>query len=312
MSSTTFNPRDIADLSGRIFFITGGTAGLGAQTISLLATKRPTHIFFSGRNSKKAEAVIAKVKEASPETKVTFIQCDLTDLSSVRQAGQSLLAQTDRLDVFIANAGVMALPPGKSKDGYEIQFATNHLGHALLTKIILPIMLKTAEQPGSDVRIINLSSTAYKQAPTEGFAFATLKTDQASLGGMVPGGKWGRYGQSKLANLSYAQALAKRFPTIKTVSIHPGYVKTDLFASTSQLTMLPLRFMVPMDGGWTPVEQGCWNQVWAATTARQNLEDGAYYVPVAKKGKLETAQSRDASLSDRLYEWTEKELALWM
>lgn len=312
MSSTTFNPSQIADLSGRVYFITGGTAGLGAQTISLLATKTPAHIFFSGRNSKKAEELITKVNKTSPETKLTFIQCDLTDLSSVKQAGQSLLAQTDRLDVFIANAGVMALPPGKSTDGYEIQFATNHLGHALLTKILLPLMLKTAEEPNSDVRIINLSSSAYKQAPKEGFAFDSLKTDQASLGGMVPGGKWSRYGQSKLANLSYAQALAKRYPAIKTVSIHPGYIKTDLFANTSQLTILPLRFMVPMDGGWTSVEQGCWNQVWAATTSRQNLEDGAYYVPVAKRGKLETAQSRNARLADRLYEWTDKELESWM
>lgn len=312
MSLTAFNPSDIADLSDRVYFITGGTAGLGSETISLLATKRPAHVFFSGRNSRKAEELIRKVNKTSPETKLTFIQCDLSDLSSVKQAGQSLLAQIDRLDVFIANAGVMALPPGKSKDGYEIQFATNHLGHALLTQMLLPLMLRTAEQPGSDVRIINLSSSAYKQAPRGGFDFDSLKTDQDSLGGMIPGGKLCRYGQSKLANMSYAQALARRFPAIKSVSVHPGYIKTDLFATMSTLNMLPLRVIVPMDGGWTPVEQGCWNQVWAATTARQNLEDGAYYVPVAKKGKLETSQSRDARLADRLYEWTEKELASWM
>lgn len=202
----------------------------------------------------------------------------------------------------------MAFAPGLTKDGYEIQFGTNHLGHALLIKLLLPLMLRTTEQPNSDVRIINMSSIGYKQAPKEGIAFEKLKTDQDGLGGMIPGGRWSRYGQSKLANMLYARELAERYPNITTVSVHPGYIKTDLFADVPFMTALPVRVAIPFGAGWTPVEQGPYNQTWAGTTARKNLENGAYYVPIAKKGKLETTQSRSTPLAKKLWDWTEKEL----
>lgn len=285
-----------------------GTAGLGAGSISLLAAGKPAHIYFSGRNSKKADELIVKLGAKHPDVPVTFIQCDLADLTSVKRAAEEFLEKADRLDVLYANAGVMALPPGVTKDGYEIQFGTNHLGHALLIKLLLPLMLQTAEQPSSDVRIINLSSIAYKQAPREGIAFDSLKTPQADLGSMIPGGKWTRYGQSKLANMLYAKELAKRYSSIKTVSVHPGYIKTDLFTNVSFMTALPLKLAIPLAAGWTPVEEGPYNQTWAGTTARNNLKDGAYYVPIAKEGKFDTAHSQDSKLSERLWDWTQKEL----
>lgn len=198
--------------------------------------------------------------------------------------------------------------PGLTKDGYELQFGTNHLGHALLIKLLLPLLLRTAETPNSDVRIINMASVAYAQAPKEGIVFETLKTNQDGLGGMLPGGRWSRYGQSKLANLLYARQLAQRYPSIKSVSIHPGYIKTDLFANTTFLMSLPLRVMVPLEGGWTPVKQGPYNQLWAGTTERSNLEDGTYYAPVGKIGDLQTKQSRDDTLATKLWDWTQKEL----
>ncbi|KAJ9605794.1 hypothetical protein H2200_009643 [Cladophialophora chaetospira] len=302
-----FSPTSIPSLSGRVFFITGGTAGLGAGTISLLASHSPSHIYFSGRNAKNASSVIENVKAAHPDVPVTFLECDLASLASVKSAAQTFLAQADRLDVLYANAGIMAFPPGTTKDGYEIQFGTNHMGHALLIKLLLPLMERTATQPNSDVRIILNTSIAYKQAPKEGIAFSTLKSPQDGLGGLIPGGKWCRYGQSKLANLLYAQSLAKRYPNIKSVAIHPGYIKTDLFANVSFLTALPVRMMAA--GQWTSVEEGPYTQTWAGTAKKEDLENGAYYVPVAKRGVLETAASKDEKLADRLWEWTQKELA---
>ncbi|KAK5069686.1 hypothetical protein LTR64_008130 [Lithohypha guttulata] len=201
----------------------------------------------------------------------------------------------------------MALDAAVTKDGYEVQFATNHIGHALLIKLLLPMMLRTAELPDSDVRIINMASTAYKTAPSEGIAFGSLKTNQDGLRGMI-GGKWTRYGQSKLANILYARELAKRYPSIKTVSVHPGYIKTDIFSGVSFLTALPVRLGVMLGSAWTPVEEGPYNQTWAGTTARENLEDGAYYVPIAKKGSLDTKQARDDALAEKLWDWTQKEL----
>ena len=302
----SFNPASIPSLSSRVFFITGGTAGLGAGTITLLAQHNPSHIFFSGRNAKSATTIISRLKSSHPTVPITFIPCDLTDLSSVQQAAHSLLSQTSCLDVFYANAGVMALPASTTKDGYEIQFGTNHLGHALLIKLLTPLMRQTASNPDADVRIIILSSIAYKQAPKVGIAFSTLKSSQDSLGGLIPGGKWTRYGQSKLANMLYARSLAKHYPEITTVAVHPGYIKTDLFASVSFLEGLPVRVMAA--GNWTTVAEGPYNQLWAGTTERRNLENGAYYVPIARKGELETRQARDEILVERLWEWTEKEL----
>lgn len=167
----------------------------------------------------------------------------------------------------------MALDPGVSKDGYEIQFATNHLGHALLIKLLLPLLEKTAAAPGSDVRIINLTSTAHKSTPSNGIDFATLKTDQASLGSFVQPSKWMRYGQSKLANVLYAQELARRYPNIKSVSVHPGFIKTELHATENIADRLLKNFLTGWH--WLSVEEGPYNQTWAATTSKTNLKDGA-------------------------------------
>jgi NAD(P)-dependent dehydrogenase (short-subunit alcohol dehydrogenase family) len=126
--------------------------------------------------------LITKIKTAAPTVEVIFIECDISSLASTHVAAKQFLAQSDRLDVLMCNAGVMAIPPAVSKDGYEIQFATNHLGHALLIKLFLPLMLATAERPNSDVRIINMSSTAYSSTPKLGIEFDKLKTDQSSCG----------------------------------------------------------------------------------------------------------------------------------
>ncbi|KAI1262187.1 retinol dehydrogenase 14 [Xylariaceae sp. FL1019] len=311
MSTTTkFHPEtSIGDLSGRVYFVTGGTAGLGAGSVRYLAAKNPAKIFFSGRNKAAADELIADIKAVSPKTELIFIKCDLSSLKSVQQAAQQFISQSDRLDVLMNNAGVMALAPGLSEDGYEIQFATNHLGHALLIKLLAPIMLRTAEQPNSDVRIVNLSSVAYANGPPCGIEIDTLKTTQASLGGWLAPSKWLRYGQSKLANLLYNTELAEEYPSIKSVAIHPGSIKTGLHGGN---TMIDWALLTALNlGNWTPVEEGSYNQTWAATTPKENLVNGAYYEPVGVKVVPKTALANDRNLSKKLFEWTEKELANW-
>jgi NAD(P)-dependent dehydrogenase (short-subunit alcohol dehydrogenase family) len=175
----------------------------------LLAARNPAKIFFSGRNKAKVDGLITKVKHSSTSTELIFVKCNLSSLASAQQAAKQFLAQSSRLDVLMCNADIMALPPGLSKDGYEIQFATDHLGHALLNKLLLPTLLKTAKQPGADVRIVNLSSTVHSTMPKGGIEFIMLKILQESLGPPYQPRKFTRYGQSKLANLLYATELAK-------------------------------------------------------------------------------------------------------
>lgn len=109
-------------------------------------------------------------------------------------------------------SGIMAVPWSKTEDGYEIQFGTNHVGHALLTKLLLPTLLKTAEEPNSDVRVINVSSEGHMLAPGIIYDQDTLESYQT----------WRRYGQSKLANIFHARELQRRYPQITATSLHPG------------------------------------------------------------------------------------------
>lgn len=204
------------------------------------------------------------------------------------------------------NAGIMATPPSTSVDGYEIQFATNQLGHSLLVKLLLPLLQSTAKLPESDVRVINMTSIAYKQAPAQGIDFATLKTPQANLGLL---NKWARYGQSKLAQLLYTDELARRYPEITWVSVHPGYIFTGLFDGTSFLTKLPVLIMSM--GNRTPVEKGHFAQCWAATAPKGRVVSGGYYEPIGVEGKRATALARDRELAGRLWEWTQGEMERW-
>lgn len=284
-----------------------GTAGLGAGCVEILAQHNPSHIYFTGRSTAKANVLIEKIRLKSPKVPITFLECDLTSFASVQAVAKRLLAESARLDVLICNAGIMAVDAATTKDGYEIQFQVNHLAHALLIKLLLPLMLRTAEGPNADVRIVNMASIAYQQAPKAGIEFSTLKSNQASLGPpLIPGPKWSRYGQSKLANLLYPQELAKKYPAILSVSVHPGFIITDLFANVSFATRLPA--LIQSIGKRIPLEQGPYNQLWAATSPRAGIKNGEYYEPVGVVGTRTTARARDAQLAEKLWDWTQDAL----
>jgi len=198
------------------------------------------------------------------------------------------------------------MPPGLTKEGYELQFGTNLVGHALLTKLLLPTLLKTAEEPNSDVRIVSLSSAGHQWTPTGGIVFKDLKTMQDNVS------TWARYGQSKLANILYATELARRYPNIKTVSIHPGSVNTNLSETVSQSSLV-MRWVsnifMPLVRRLALVspEQGAWNQLWAATAPKDEVITGEYYTPVAVRGG-KSKNARSEKLAEELWEWTQMEL----
>jgi len=287
-----------------------GTTGLGASTVSLLSPHNPAHIFFSGRNRGRANDLISKISSTSPSTKLTFIECDLASLASVQSAARQFLSLSSRLDVLICNAGIMATPAEMSKDGYELQFATNHLGHALLIKLLLPVMLETAAQPDTDVRIVNLASVAYKTGvPLSGIEFARLKSKNASYGPFHNPMKWVFYAQSKLANLLYPVELAAHHPHITSVAVHPGFIKTDMLANINLMDRQVLNWLGR--GNWRTATTGAYNQTWAATTNKENLVNGAYYEPVGVKTTPSTRQGKDRALAKELWGWTERELKEW-
>ena len=218
-----FDPsQGIPDLSGKAALVTGGNAGLGKETLIQLAKHNPSQHYLAVRSPSKAETAIHDIKAIVRNANITFLQLDLANLRSAKQASDTFLASSDRLDLLINNAGIMAQPAGQTSDGYELQFGTNHMGHALLTKLLLPTLKRTAQQPRSDVRVVYLSSAGYKNAPPEGIAFPTLATS------MEDSPTFMRYGQSKAVNMSYASELARRYPDITSMSCHPGIIDTEL------------------------------------------------------------------------------------
>ncbi|KAF2107721.1 dehydrogenase with different specificitie [Lophiotrema nucula] len=299
----TYSPeQDIADLNGKVFFITGGTAGIGRLTILELAKHNASHIHFTGRNKKSADSLIAEVGQIAPNVGITFYECDQTSFLSIENVAKSFLSSNPtRLDVLICNAGIMGGAPGLSKDGYEIQFGINFLSHALLTKRFIPLLERTASEQG-EARIINVSSSAYEMQKG-GLPFEDLKTTQGDLGMF---GQWARYGQSKFAQILYTAELAKRHPTITSIAIHPSVVWTGII---EELPFLDRLFIKAATWGQKmPLHQGAYNECWAATTPRkESIQSGSLYYPVGVKTEL-TKPAADEKLWAELWDWTEKQL----
>ncbi|KAJ5735339.1 Oxidoreductase short-chain dehydrogenase/reductase family [Penicillium malachiteum] len=302
MSATTFNPdKDMPDMSGKVILITGGTAGLGAESAKRLAKKSPAHIYISGRNAAAADKVIQEIRQAGSKTAVTFLKCDLASLESVKQAAEKVLKSESRLDILMCNAGIMAVPPGLTTDGYEIQFGTNHLGHALLIRKLLPLLEATAA--AADVRVIILTSVGYKFA--RGINFDEVRSRQEGTLG-----SWMRYGRSKLANLLYASELARRYPALTSVSLTPGVVSTGLVDNLSRFNRAFV--YVTNIGQVVKPEKGAYNQLWAVSTLKNGLQNGQFYEPVGALPNNLSDAAKDAKLAKQLWEWTETAIKAYM
>ncbi|KAJ5154243.1 uncharacterized protein N7500_009682 [Penicillium coprophilum] len=300
--AVTFAPeKDIPNLTGKVILITGGNAGLGKETVLQLSKHNPKKIFLGARSKAKAEEAIKSIKSAVPNNvEISWVLLDLMSGKSVKNAAEQVNAQSSRLDILILNAGVMALPPGTTELGHEIQLGTNHTGHFYLTKLLLPILLKTADEPDSDVRVVSLASVGHNFSPP----FENI-LDQEKL---KKANTIARYGVSKAANILFAAELSRRYPSITSVAVHPGIILTNLYdavSSHSPLAALGSKFL-RLSG--STVRQGAFNSLWAAAGARkEELYNGGYYVPVGiLKRRNKWACNKD--MAKRLWEWTELEL----
>ena len=299
-SSVSFDPqKDIPSLEGKVILVTGGTNGLGKQSVLEYARHRPREIWLAARNLERAQAAADEVRSSVPDASIKLLELDLASLESVKSAARKVTEEADRLDILALNAGIMATSPGLTKDGYEEQFGTNHIGHALLTKLLIRVLDKTTKLPGTDVRVVSLSSYGHNYVPRKGIEFDSLKTDAASIGPAV------RYGQSKLANVLFVRQLAREHPQFTSVAVHPGLVHTNLGAGATGLNWV-LRFLIGYSHiVTTSVEQGVRNQLWASVAG--GVKSGEYYEPVGVSGKA-SAYGKDDELAKRLWDWTGEEL----
>lgn len=324
-----FNPsKDIPPLTNKVILVTGGNIGLGKQSILEFARHgRPKEIWLASRNLERGKAaaedivqrqlVVSDTTATTTTTKVKVLEMDLSSLQSVRVAAERFLSESDRLDILMLNAGVMATPPGMTVDGYEVQWGTNHVGHALLARLMLPILERTAKleecaagddgHGHGDVRIVSLSSHGHVYGPQGGVVFESLKTDGAKLGA------YERYGQSKLANILWAKEMSRRYPWMKVVSVHPGVVSTNLLnGATGSPGWIKAVFGAGRAMGLTSsVEKGVRNQLWAATAKEDLVKNGEYFEPVGVMGKG-SKHTQDDELARKAWEWTEAELGRFL
>jgi retinol dehydrogenase-13 len=211
------------DLTGKTYVVTGGNSGIGAVTVGQLAKQGAT-VVLACRRPAEGERVRAELVKAGARGTIEVRALDLASLASVRAFAKDLLASHAALSGLVNNAGVMNTPAGKTADGFETQFGTNHLGHYLLTELLLGALEK-----GAPSRIVNLSSCYHDVAQGRQ---GRIDFDDPSFE-RRPYDGWEAYAQSKLANLLHAKQLAKRLAGkgITPVSVHPGWVRTNLVKS---------------------------------------------------------------------------------
>ena len=205
------------DLSGRTILLTGCNSGIGKETLRVLA-KRGAHVIAAARTVEKAQSAC---DEVGGDT--TPVACELSEPASVQACAAQVIESGLPLGAIICNAGIMALPTLKQTHGYELQFFTNHIGHFILVTSLLDSL---ADQG----RVVMVSSDAHNGAPREGIQFDNLTGEREY-------GAWANYGQSKLANVLFANGLAKRLEgTGKTAnSLHPGVIHTNLSRSMNPI-----------------------------------------------------------------------------
>ena len=254
----------IPDQSGRIALVTGANSGLGLITARELA-RAGARVALACRNTDKGDEAQRQISEAVPDAKTKVFALDLADLASVRSFASDFTKSHPGLDLLINNAGLMAPPRRTTKDGFELQFGTNHLGHFALTGLLLGLL-----EGRKDARVVTVSSGAHRMGRIN---FEDLHGERRYF-------RWSAYGQSKLANLMFALELDRRLrkagSTVSSLAAHPGYAATNLQSAAPPLIdraiMLVSNLVVAQDA-----EVGALSLLYAAT--EPGLEGGTYVGP---------------------------------
>ncbi|MCD1622297.1 oxidoreductase [Citromicrobium bathyomarinum] len=273
----TSEPQEVLDgidLSGKVAIVTGGYSGIGVETVRGLAGAGAT-VIVPARDHAKAVGNLSDVVGD-----VTIMAMDLADLATVRAFAAEFMAQHDRLDLLINNAGIMACPLTRLDQGggpgWEQQFGVNHLGHFALAQALMPLLVKTADQPDSDVRVVALSSTGHK--------LSDIRWDDPHWeSGEYD--KWKAYGQAKTADALFAVGMNTRLAEHggRAFSVHPGGIMTPLQRHLDTEEMTALGWMNE-DGElseqaakmFKSVTQGASTTLWAATSPALKDRGGEY------------------------------------
>jgi NAD(P)-dependent dehydrogenase (short-subunit alcohol dehydrogenase family) len=259
MSKSNWSTQNIPDQSNKTIIITGASSGLGKEASKILSEKNAT-IIMAVRNTKKGKKVAEEIKQQNPSAKLEIREMDLSSLQSVHDFVEGVKSEYDKIDILINNAGIMACPFDTTKDNYEIQMGTNHLGHFALTGLIMPLLKKA-----KNARIVATSSIGHKLGKIDfedlNWEKRTYKSTQA-------------YADSKMANLYFTYELARKLSDeesdIKVTAAHPGWTKTNLQKHSWYMRMLNPLFSQGPDQGVLPTLRAAFDD---------HAKSGDYYGP---------------------------------
>jgi NAD(P)-dependent dehydrogenase (short-subunit alcohol dehydrogenase family) len=264
--STTDEVLEGIDLTGRRVLVTGASAGLGVETTRSLAAHGAS-VTMAVRDLTKGAAAMDQVLEQVPEADLDLRQLDLADLSSVRTFAHGFLEDHPVLHVLIGNAGIMACPEGRTVDGFELQFGTNHLGHFLLVDLLTPALVAAG-----GARVVLLSSAGHR--------FGDVDLDDPGFE-RQPYDAWVAYGRAKTANVLCAVGIDQRLKDqgVRAFAVHPGGIQTELGRHLTDETLGQLIDRAKAGNSpisWKTVEQGAATTVWAATAPELDGEGARY------------------------------------
>ena len=266
--STTDYVLEGIDLSGKRMLVTGVSAGLGVETARVLAAHGATVVGTARDLAKARRALAEALPQQAGAPPVELLEADLASLKSVRNAATELLARAKPFDVIIANAGVMACPQGRTPDGFETQFGTNHLGHFVLVNRLVPLLRAGARivilsSAGHQLSDVDLEDPNFERTPYQPFI---------------------AYGRSKTANILYAIALDSRLKGrgVRATAVHPGGIQTELGRHLTPELIEQMRARLSLSTGnkqafrFKTVPEGAATTVWAGIVAAPDEVGGRY------------------------------------
>ncbi len=287
MSKQKWTTSDIPDLRGKVIIVTGGNSGLGYESVKAF-TQHGAKVIMSCRSLEKGEKARKEILKDNPGSSIELGELNLSDLSSIKQFAIDFKSKHDRLDILLNNAGIMMTPYKLTKDGFESQFGTNHLGHFALTGLLMDLIKKTTQS-----RVVNVSSLAHKKGQIDfnnllddnGLSYAPMKA----------------YRRSKLANLLFTYQLQRRLEAnnIKTIAAaaHPGVSITNLGKHLENTLMY--KIFLPLSGIFThSPAKGALPQIRASVDPE--VKGDQYYGPDSigeMKGNPVLVKSNNASHS---------------
>ncbi|KLO07554.1 NAD-binding protein [Schizopora paradoxa] len=303
--ASKYTEDDVPDLTGKVVLVTGGNTGIGKETARVILA-HGAKVYIGCRSPERANAAIEELKKLAGKEDIHFLQLDLADLASIKHTAEEFMRMESKLDVLFNNAGVMATPLEQlTKQGYDMQFGTNVLGHYYLTTLLLPVLRAAASQsPDGTARVVNTSSFGHLLAKKGGVDYKTLKPDDNSTSESNKArkklGPDVLYYQSKLGNVLLSNELHKHYGKdgVVSTSLHPGTIYSELGRHWPAFQRHAMGVFMKMQ----PATLGAITQLYAGTAPDAKDLGGKYLIPWARVG-APSADGCNEEAAAKLWTW---------